>query len=138
MQTISKKITSMLLNLILIVGLISVPVVFTTGCGDDDNNTTQTQTREIHGYLGTIPVWQEVGVSDEDMNKIWGWLEGVKAGQYWIDEGIQTKLEAKITEIQVHPGNDLVKDGSILKIGSENKRVDILDYMEDIAEGRKP
>ena len=135
MKTIIKKITCMSLNLILAAGLIFVTAMFTTGCGDDDNKTTPAQTRVQHGTFGSIPVWHEVGVSDTDMDKIWGYLEGLQADQDWIDDGNTALLESQLDEIQVHPGSDLIKDGRILKIGTENVRSSIVNYMVDIAYG---
>ena len=143
MKEKTKKITSILLSPVLVAGVylgkaapIGVTALVLTKCGDS-NSSEDEQTREHYGDFdsGSISVWQEKGVSDADMDKIWGYLELIKGDTDWVNNGMTAKLETKIDEIQVVPGNVLVKSGRILKIGIENSIGDIAPYIVDVVNG---
>ena len=143
MKEKTKKITSVLLSPVLAAGMylgkaapVAVTALTLTKCGDS-NSSEDEQTREQYGTFGSIPVWQEVGVSDADMDKIWGYLETIKADFDWINDGNTALLEAVLAggEIQIHPGSALTRDGNILKIGAANDIGAIGLYMSKVAKG---
>ena len=93
----------------------------TCTCGGKDCECTE-QTAEIGGIsirkVSAVTV-QQMNTAFANINTAYGYLDTTEEGQ----------LAGKITEIHITSGATMTKSGTVLKIGHEADKEDILDYL---------
>ena len=81
-----------------------------------------------------IPIWQEIGVTDPQMNAVLEYLSTIYQNTAWINNN-KTNFEVYVDEIHVHSGNQLTKNGNVLMIGCNATQQNINIFMTDISNG---
>ena len=128
MKTIIKKITLMLLSPVLAVILIFaiLPVVFTTGCGDDDSTTEESEIYYDTLINGTT-VYYSTGV---DASKVDAFIS-LFHGDWPIawNSPMQSSFTSNVKKIIFTTGSGISYSGTTLKVGEDKDYVSIIMWL---------
>jgi hypothetical protein len=105
-------------------------VIGFTAC--DNGNNTFEQPKQYDDFYG-LEDRGERGVKKSDVDKIIGDLETIYGT--WDPELDIKVFENKINEVRINNGNALSKNGTVLNIGHNVDKLDLVGYMEDIRIG---
>jgi len=78
-----------------------------------------------HDSFHGVEVWSEVGVSDDQVTTIIGYLTAI-SGDFFPEEEVKFAL---LTQIRVKSGTGISKDGTVLNIGADETLWNIGNYI---------
>lgn len=105
---------------------------------DIDGSKTEKTGYTIPGMTTSIVVIKEIGVTDVQMTNVLDNISQIYQQNGWITICKTGFEDGRITQIRIVSGNGLIKDGTILKIGYQNIKDDIDNFMGDVAVGKFP
>ena len=110
-----------ILNDVNLSSIISAAMMSMDGNKAETNDTQPKQHDSFHG----VEVWSEVGVSDDQVTTIIGYLTAISGG-FFPEEEVKFAL---LTQIRVKSGTGISKDGTVLNIGADETPWNIGNYI---------